>query len=125
MQGLLTKFSYKAAVISLVCMNLLQIMRHWLTNPLQALGYGLFGLFAVYFIRERIPVRRNRQAYEGADMPRRIPYTFLKRNTFYAFVLSILFTSLGNFLPSIYLPSYATDLGLSQSNGTLLVVMMK
>jgi len=78
----------------------------------------------VYFIRERIPVRRAR--YEGAETaPRRVPFTFVKRNTFYAFVLSILFTSLGNFLPSIYLPSYAADLGLSQSNGTLLVVMMK
>jgi hypothetical protein len=92
----------------------------------QALGYGIFGVVAVYFIRERIPVRRHRQAYNSADLaPRRIPLTFMKRNTFYAFVLSILFTSLGNFLPSIYLPSYATDLGLSQSNGTLLVVMMK
>ncbi|KAK9899406.1 MFS general substrate transporter [Cystobasidium minutum MCA 4210] len=108
MQGLLNRFSYKAAVISL------------------AVGYGIFGIVAVYFIRERIPVpRRNRQSANDADAPaRRVPLTFIKRNTFYAFVFSILFTSLGNFIPSIYLPSYATDLGLSQTSGTLLVVMM-
>lgn len=100
---------------------------HLLTVHPQALGYGLFGVVAVYFIRERIPVpRRNRRGAYDEDAPtRRIPLSFIKRNTFYAFVLSILFTSLGNFIPSIYLPSYASDLGLSQSKGTLLVVMMK
>lgn len=104
-QALLDRFSYKAAVISL------------------GLGYFAMGLIAVLLIKERVPIpkRTKNQAF----VRRKVPFTFLKRNTFWLFTATIALTSLGNFLPSIYLPSYAADLGLSTSSGTLLVSIMK
>lgn len=104
---LLDHFSYKAAVISL------------------GIGYGLFGAVALYFVRPRVPVARNlRQAAGLPRHSRKIDLVFLKRNTFWAFICANLFLSLGTFIPTIYLPSYAADLGLSKTFGTLLVSMM-
>ena len=103
MYALLKNFSYKTAVLSL------------------AIGYGTFGAVALYFIRERIPVPKYR--HEGRRY--RMPTSFLRKQTFYAFCGCILLTSFGNFLPAVYLPSYARDIGLSDDKGTLLVAMMK
>ena len=35
-----------------------------------------------------------------------------------------MFASLGGFLPAIYIPTYAVDIGLSRNMGTILVVIM-
>lgn len=89
MQTLLSKFGYKAAILSL------------------GIGYGLLGVIAIYFIRERIPVtKRGRMA--GEPERRRVPYsTFLKRSSFWSYGATITITSLGGFLPTIYVPTYA------------------
>lgn len=83
------------------------------------------GAVAVFFIRERIPVARRAPGSSQSAPKRSIPLTFLKSSPFWAFTGAMLLTSLGNFVPSIYLPSYAVDLGLSTLSGTLLVSMMK
>ena len=83
------------------------------------------GAVAVFFIRERIPVAKRAPGSSQSAPKRAIPTSFLKSSPFWAFTGAVLLTSLGNFIPSIYLPSYAVDLGLSTSNGTLLVSMMK
>lgn len=103
MYALLTNFSYKTAVLSL------------------AIGYGILGGIALHFIRERIPVPKRRE-----QAPKyHVPTSFLRKQHFYAFCGCILLTSFGNFLPAVYLPSYARDIGLSDDKGTLLVAMMK
>jgi len=104
-EALLHRFSYKAAVLCL------------------GIGYGVIGSVALFFVRERIPVPKRLRNAEPAPR-RKIPTTFLKRNTFYAFALTIFFTSLGNFLPSIFTVSFSTALGYSSSKGTLVVAMM-
>lgn len=133
-QSLLDRFSYKTAVISLVRTpvlhhNVFKYRVRVLTPHLplfpQALGYLIPGALAIYFIRERVPVPR-RNAASGQYAPRRkVPLSFVKRNAFWWFCATILSTSLGNFLPSLYLPSYAAELGLSDNKGTLLVAVMK
>ncbi|KAI1335853.1 major facilitator superfamily domain-containing protein [Xylariaceae sp. FL0016] len=47
-----------------------------------------------------------------------------KRPLFWLFVLSMTLQSLANNLPANYLPSYATDLGVSTSNAALLVTYL-
>ena len=105
MRVLLARFSYKASVIAL------------------AVAYGVLSSIALFFIRERIPVVR---ASSMAERPRRrkIPLDFLRRSPFYAFAATVSATSLGVFLPGIYLPTYGLDIGLSQSTGTILLVVM-
>lgn len=82
-----------------------------------AIGYALVGSIALIYVVPRIPPSR-------ATARARIDWGFLKTSSFWAFTGAITLTSLGNFLPSIYLPSFATDIGLSTSESTLLIVIM-
>lgn len=50
-------------------------------------------------------------------------YSFLKMPLFYFFILATLLQGLGFFFPSIYLPSYATSLGMSTTIGALLLMV--
>jgi len=104
-EALLRRYSYKAAVLSL------------------AIGYGVIGSIALFFVRERIPVPKRLRNAPPAPR-RKIPTTFLKRNTFYCFTGTILLTSLGNFLPSIFTVSFGSVLGYSSRQGTLVVAVM-
>ncbi|WWC88807.1 uncharacterized protein L201_003720 [Kwoniella dendrophila CBS 6074] len=110
MQGLLNKFGYKAAMISL------------------GLGYILTGLIALIFINRRIPLLSSKR-YTNAATPirsrsNRTDWSFLKRKTLYLGILVIGVPSLGNFVPSLWLPSYADDLGLHNPNGVALVAIL-
>lgn len=67
---------------------------------------------------------RSFHAFSLSHQTASTDYGFLKRSTFYAFSGAIFFTSLGNFIPSLWLPSFAADLNLSTSDGTLLVAIM-
>ncbi|KAI4177177.1 MAG: hypothetical protein LQ343_000659 [Gyalolechia ehrenbergii] len=49
--------------------------------------------------------------------------SFFKMPLFYFFTLATLLQGLGFFFPAIYLPSYATSVGLSTTIGTLLLVI--
>jgi hypothetical protein len=66
------------------------------------MGYGLLGAIALVFVRERVPVALS--AAEGGRSRPRMDLSFIRRSSLYAFGGAILFTSLGNFIPSIYLP---------------------
>lgn len=82
-------------------------------------------MIAIYFIRERIPVAKFGRRVGDQPERRKIPYkTFLGRSAFWSYGATIAVTSLGGFLPTIYLPTYATDLGLSKNTGTLLLILM-
>lgn len=131
MQALLDHFSYKAAVLSLVS-GAVRLTSHRATHarsPIlsyaQAIGYGVFGTLASLFIKERIPVPRRLRSATSEVPRRRIPTVFFRRNTFYVFITANFLASLGVLLPSVYLPSFATELGLSDQKGTLIVAMLK
>ncbi|WRT63482.1 uncharacterized protein IL334_000387 [Kwoniella shivajii] len=105
MQGLLNRFGYKAAMISL------------------GVGYAITGCIALIPINRRIPLSRYDQ--NGSSRHRaRIDWSFAKRKALYLGIMTIGITSLGNFVPSLWLPSYADDLGLHNPDGTALVAIL-
>ncbi|KAL8941909.1 MAG: hypothetical protein Q9216_001982 [Gyalolechia sp. 2 TL-2023] len=81
-----------------------------------ALGLLLLCGPCVLLFRSRYP------SYDTAKAPE-TNYSFLKMPLFYFFTLATLLQGLGFFFPAIYLPSYATSVGLSTTIGALLLVI--
>ncbi|KAF4628960.1 hypothetical protein G7Y89_g9186 [Cudoniella acicularis] len=72
----------------------------------------------IYFVKARLPV-------PSPPPPRQpISYSFFKTRTFIFLQLSNVLESLGFFMPSIYLPSYALSLGFSSTSSTLLLSLL-
>lgn len=57
-------------------------------------------------------------------MSPRTDWTFLKKPLFWIYSVSNLWMGLGYFFPSLYLPSYASSIGLSVPKGALLLSLM-
>lgn len=70
-----------------------------------------------------IPLIRGRRGIQH-NTTLRTDWTFLKKPLFWIYSLSNLLMGLGYFYPSLYLPSYASSIGLSRSNGALLLTLM-
>jgi len=68
----------------------------------------------IYFIRPRLPI-------SPVSQNPRYGLNFLKDPGFWILQVGLACESLGYFIPTIYLPSFATSLGLSPSMGTMLV----
>ncbi|ORY74552.1 putative monocarboxylic acid transporter [Leucosporidium creatinivorum] len=101
--ALLNRFGYKAALISI------------------SIGMGILGVATLPFLRPRLPVPKNSVEMAAA---RKVDTAFLKRSTFYAFSGATLLVSFGNFIPSVWIPTYVTDLGMSEYDGTILLAVM-
>ncbi|ELR03521.1 hypothetical protein VC83_03396 [Pseudogymnoascus destructans] len=71
----------------------------------------------IYFLRARIPPSQ-------ASQPVRQGLGFLRTKTFWLLQMGLTMESLGYFIPSIYLPTFARSLGYSPSIGTLLVALV-
>jgi cyanate permease len=71
----------------------------------------------IYFLRPRL---------HTTSVPRATRYGlgFLRTTTFWLLQVGLIMESLGYFIPSIYLPTFARSLGLSSSMGTLLVALV-
>ncbi len=82
--GLLSKFGYKPAMISL------------------GLGFLVLNGTALMFIKRRVPLALGNE--ESARRRIRIDWSFAGRRTFAVGCLVILGTGLGNFVPSLWLP---------------------
>lgn len=54
----------------------------------------------------------------------RTDWTFLRRRLFWLYSVSNLFMGFGYFFPSLYLPSYATSIGLGGSKASMLLALM-
>ncbi|KAG7528275.1 hypothetical protein FFLO_06279 [Filobasidium floriforme] len=125
MSGLIERFGYKAGMCGV------------------AGGYAVMGGIALAFIKPRVPIAASGSGTIRHDSRRTrgttglltrwkdtllgrgsVNLVFLQRTTFYAFVGNILLSSLSNFLPAVYIPSYASDLGISKPNGTILLAIM-
>lgn len=91
MTGLLNRFGYK---IAMICMGI---------------GFVIVGALSLWPIKRRIPLpmpRKNQQPPVDAPRPprRQIDWGFIKKRTMVAGVLTIMLTSCGNFIPSVWLP---------------------
>lgn len=72
-------------------------------------------------LKGRVPHRRHHQQPNPSP---RTDWSFLKSSLFWIYSVSNLLMGLGYFFPSLYLPSYATDLGLGVTKGALLLTVM-
>lgn len=70
-----------------------------------------------FFLRPRIPVSRT------ASRARPVDFSFLKTKTFLLLQTGNILEGLGFFIPNIYLPTYASSIGLSQFAGTTTVFL--
>ncbi|RDL35425.1 uncharacterized protein BP5553_07356 [Venustampulla echinocandica] len=71
----------------------------------------------VYFLRPRLPTPSvSRSPRHGLG--------FLRTSTFWLLLMGLAIESLGYFIPSIYLPTFARSLGLSPSIGSMLVALV-
>ncbi|KAL9028555.1 MAG: hypothetical protein Q9180_007147, partial [Flavoplaca navasiana] len=71
-----------------------------------------------------LPLLKGRNPSSYHDTIPKIDYSFFKMPLFYIFSLAALLQGLGYYFPTIYLPLYATSLGLSDHIGALLLVVV-
>lgn len=71
----------------------------------------------LYFLRPRLPT-------SAISYSPRYGLGFLKSPSFWLLQAGVVVESLGYFLPSIYLPTFAAHLGLSPATGSLLVALL-
>lgn len=98
LQALLTRFGYRTTLRAIA------VMLFVLTGPLIPLLKGRFG--------------------QRHNVIPRTDWSFLKKGLFWTYSVSNLFMGLGYFFPSLYLPSYASLIGLSVPQGALLLALM-
>lgn len=70
-----------------------------------------------------IPLLKGRPGQQQ-NVKLRTDWSFLRSQLFWVYSISNLFMGLGYFFPSLYLPSYASEIGLSTSKGALLLALM-
>ncbi|OWZ77313.1 monocarboxylic acid transporter [Cryptococcus neoformans Tu401-1] len=102
MNGLLNKIGYKATMISF------------------GLGYLVIGSIAIVFVRPRIPVSRQ----QTMEKRKPVNWSFMKSTPLIIGTITIFLISLGNFIPSLWLPAYASSLKLTHPSGTGLIAIL-
>lgn len=70
-----------------------------------------------------IPLLKGRPVQQQ-NVRLRTDWSFLRTRLFWIYSASNLLMGLGYFFPSLYLPSYASEMGLSTSKGALLLALM-
>lgn len=106
--SLLARFGYKATMISI------------------GLAFALLNSIALFFVKRRIPVTsRSKAKSEGRKHARpKTDWSFWRHRSIWIGTAIILSTSMGNFLPSLWIPSYAEAIHAKRPNGTALVAIM-
>lgn len=83
---------------------IIQLLLHRFTYRTTLISFGLvyflIGLACISQIKPRIPVSKKQST---ANSSRKLDRKFLKRSPFYAFMFCVLLTSLGNFIPSVWI----------------------
>ncbi len=98
LQVLLKRFGYR------ITLRAMAVMLFVLTGPL-------------------IPLLQGRILQQHNSSPK-TDWSFLKKPLFWIYSVSNLFMGFGYFFPSLYLPSYATSIGLSGAKAALLLTLM-
>jgi predicted MFS family arabinose efflux permease len=71
-----------------------------------------------------IPLLKGRLPHSEHSTSGRTDWSWLKRPLFWVYCISNVLQGLGYFFPSLYLPSYASSIGLSSSMGALLLALL-
>jgi len=71
-----------------------------------------------------IPILKGRLPTSAQGFAPRTNWAFLKTPLFWIYTASNLMQGLGYFFPSLYIPSYASTIGLSSSQGSSLLAIM-
>ena len=95
----LDKYGYKATLIG------------WSFACLILTVSGLLG------ITSRVPRKK-------APKPTTKDFDFVQKPLFWILLVATIIQGLAHYLPSLYLPSYALDMGLSSAEGSLLVSLL-
>lgn len=74
----------------------------------------------MYFVKARLPVTMSSTEANR----RRFNYRFVLSPSFIAFQIGNVFQGLGYFIPGIYLPTYAQEMGLSDTAATATIVLL-
>jgi hypothetical protein len=98
-EALLNKYGYKTTL------RVMAVAMALLTGPL-------------------IPLFRGRLPPAERSAMARTDWTFLKKPLFWVYCTSNVAQGLGFFFPALYLPSYATSIGLNATQGALLLALM-
>ncbi|KAG9554878.1 MFS general substrate transporter, partial [Aureobasidium melanogenum] len=71
-----------------------------------------------------IPSLKTRLPPSQSSHLAKTDWTFIKKPIFWLYICSTVSQSLGFYLPSLYLPSYAASMGLSSTSGAMLIALM-
>ena len=95
--------------------------RYGYPTTLRAISIGL-----AVFTGPMIPLFKGRlpPSPPGASNAGRTNWSCLTKPLFWVYCTSNVFQGLGYFFPSLYLPSYATSIGLSAGQGALLLALL-
>ncbi|KAG8926282.1 hypothetical protein FRC01_009062 [Tulasnella sp. 417] len=104
-------------VVPFVAEILLNRYGHRTTFIVLAAIFGVLALPALVYAKPRLPVAQIFAANA-------VDTSFLKNQVFWIFFIANIIQAFANFLPGIYLPSFANDLNLSTTSGTLALALM-
>lgn len=105
LRALLDRFGYKAAMISL------------------GLGFGVINAVALFFIKRRVPLPQRThgtQRHPRVAIDYKVAYTW----AFWCGMSVLLLTSLGNFNPTLWIPTFAETVHATRPNGATLIAIM-
>ena len=94
------------------------LIRYGYATTLRALGLGI-----AVFTGPCLPMLRGRLPPSQESAMQKTDWSFLKTPLFYLYGTSNLCQAMGYWFPGLFLPSYATSLGLSPATGALLLAL--
>ena len=84
-------------------------------------GWGVTSGFLLTF---SVLCSQSRLPYAKTTLPPKISYAFLKKPLFWLLATATVWQALAAYLPGVYLPSYATDTGISADMASLLLTYL-
>ncbi|KAJ6780997.1 hypothetical protein PWT90_09038 [Aphanocladium album] len=105
------------------------LARYGYATTLRAVAVALVVLTGpmIPFIKGRLPStahHRHRHLHHGGSPAPKADWSFLRSDMFWIYSLSNVLQGFGYFFPALYLPSYATALGLGERAGAVLLAVM-
>lgn len=105
--ALLHRFGYRATMVSI------------------GIAFAALNSLALVFVTRRVPVpRRSLRSSLKREHRRKTDWSFWRHRGIWIATAIILSTSMGNFLPSLWMPSYAEAIRAHAPGGTALVAIM-